>query len=60
MNQGVSMDRSVFDDILQSERLPLLSMAWKIQMIALSFQTNARVKERKKREGFMFSYGMKS
>ena len=41
----------VFDDILQSEMLPLLSMAWKIQMIALSFQTNARVKERKKKRG---------
>lgn len=41
----------VFDDILQPERLPLLSMAWKIQMIALSFQNNARVKERKKNRG---------
>ena len=46
----------VFDDILQSERLPLLAVAWEIWMMALSFQASTRVKERKRgRNGFMFS-----
>ena len=40
----------------QTEKSPLLAMAWEIQMMALSFYANARVKERKKkRKGFMFS-----
>lgn len=43
------MDRSeVSKTNLKSERLPLLSMAWEISMMAFSFQANARALKGKK------------
>lgn len=45
----------VFEDKSSSLKLLSLVMAWETQMIVLSFQANARVKERKRRrKGFMF------
>ena len=59
-NVSSIIERQLWWQIQQSKRWTLLVMAWKIRMMALTFQVNARVKERKRRrEGFMFGSSMK-
>ena len=62
MDQGVSslMDRSEFlmTNPAVWKSMPL-SNGLEIMVMALSFQANARGKERNRRQGFMFSYSMK-